>query len=169
MRRAFFIVTSFLGLEAEVLKGFCGFAIEPGSGGVLTAASGQVALCHPRGCAMADRFELLCTCLGGAQHLLRLVEPSLLHQRTAQHELGRSDVEQEIFAVAEELERVASFLLGGLHLAGHQVDVGEDRKSTRLNSSHMSISYAVFCLKKKKKKSKIHGSKRKKETTELRK
>src|SRR5690242_16078739 len=28
----------------------------------------------------------------------------------------------------------------------------EDRKSTRLNSSHMSISYAVFCLKKKKKK-----------------
>src|SRR5690242_21285317 len=28
---------------------------------------------------------------------------------------------------------------------------GEDRKSIRLNSSHMSISYAVFCLKKKKK------------------
>src|SRR5690242_21423228 len=27
---------------------------------------------------------------------------------------------------------------------------GVDRKSTRLNSSHMSISYAVFCLKKKK-------------------
>src|SRR5690242_21155232 len=31
-----------------------------------------------------------------------------------------------------------------------------DRKSTRLNSSHMSISYAVFCLKKKKKKKKIN-------------
>src|SRR4051812_49656667 len=29
-------------------------------------------------------------------------------------------------------------------------DSKEDRKSTRLNSSHMSISYAVFCLKKKK-------------------
>src|ERR1035441_10868133 len=28
-----------------------------------------------------------------------------------------------------------------------------DRKSTRLNSSHLGISYAVFCLKKKKKKS----------------
>src|SRR5271167_5065683 len=27
---------------------------------------------------------------------------------------------------------------------------GQDRKSTRLNSSHVSISYAVFCLKKKK-------------------
>src|SRR5689334_24121245 len=30
-----------------------------------------------------------------------------------------------------------------------------DRKSTRLNSSHSSISYAVFCLKKKKKKHKV--------------
>src|SRR5437870_12691637 len=28
---------------------------------------------------------------------------------------------------------------------------GSDRKSTRLNSSHVAISYAVFCLKKKKK------------------
>src|SRR5690242_15729108 len=34
----------------------------------------------------------------------------------------------------------------------HDVDFQIDRKSTRLNSSHMSISYAVFCLKKKKKK-----------------
>src|ERR1039457_3025431 len=31
-----------------------------------------------------------------------------------------------------------------------------DRKSTRLNSSHLVISYAVFCLKKKKKKTKTH-------------
>src|SRR5690349_24597996 len=31
---------------------------------------------------------------------------------------------------------------------------GVDRKSTRLNSSHVEISYAVFCLKKKKKKKK---------------
>src|SRR2546427_5605776 len=30
-----------------------------------------------------------------------------------------------------------------------------DRKSTRLNSSHSQISYAVFCLKKKKKKNKV--------------
>src|SRR5690242_21232901 len=34
------------------------------------------------------------------------------------------------------------------------VAVRQDRKSTRLNSSHMSISYAVFCLKKKKNKKK---------------
>src|SRR2546427_2295424 len=33
---------------------------------------------------------------------------------------------------------------------------GRDRKSTRLNSSHSQISYAVFCLKKKKKEIKKH-------------
>src|SRR5438132_5048938 len=32
----------------------------------------------------------------------------------------------------------------------------QDRKSTRLNSSHTVISYAVFCLKKKKKKDRTH-------------
>src|SRR2546427_6368456 len=31
------------------------------------------------------------------------------------------------------------------------IQAGRDRKSTRLNSSHSQISYAVFCLKKKKK------------------
>src|SRR5438034_3437833 len=35
---------------------------------------------------------------------------------------------------------------------------GEDRKSTRLNSSHTVISYAVFCLKKKKNKKDIAHS-----------
>src|SRR5690625_6361543 len=48
-----------------------------------------------------------------------------------------------------------------LHLVGQAVAAigartqldggGEDRKSTRLNSSHVAISYAVFCLKKKNK------------------
>src|SRR5437899_7302517 len=33
----------------------------------------------------------------------------------------------------------------------HRRNEREDRKSTRLNSSHLGISYAVFCLKKKKK------------------
>src|SRR5436309_4640966 len=34
----------------------------------------------------------------------------------------------------------------------HRARAATDRKSTRLNSSHVKISYAVFCLKKKKKK-----------------
>ena len=40
-----------------------------------------------------------------------------------------------------------------------------DRKSTRLNSSHLVISYAVFCLKKKKKKKKQQDKKKKKTRT----
>ena len=38
----------------------------------------------------------------------------------------------------------------------------EDRKSTRLNSSHANISYAVFCLKKKKKTKRKKEKKKKK-------
>src|SRR6266496_6037887 len=39
----------------------------------------------------------------------------------------------------------------------------KDRKSTRLNSSHVEISYAVFCLKKKKKEKNSAGRRRKEE------
>src|SRR3712207_9326230 len=41
--------------------------------------------------------------------------------------------------------------LGGARpvAVGSRAVLGEDRKSTRLNSSHANISYAVFCLKKK--------------------
>src|SRR3712207_7295178 len=38
----------------------------------------------------------------------------------------------------------------GEHVEARRGRVGQDRKSTRLNSSHANISYAVFCLKKKK-------------------
>src|SRR5258707_10966623 len=41
---------------------------------------------------------------------------------------------------------VLAFQGAALKLSG---DSGQDRKSTRLNSSHANISYAVFCLKKK--------------------
>src|SRR5690554_7671012 len=40
--------------------------------------------------------------------------------------------------------------------SGEPADKAGDRKSTRLNSSHVRISYAVFCLKKKKKRHKRH-------------
>src|SRR3712207_7371116 len=55
---------------------------------------------------------------------------------------------------ARELKEVAQAddLLDQVrHLQAHALDILEDRKSTRLNSSHANISYAVFCLKKKTK------------------
>src|SRR2546430_12611357 len=46
----------------------------------------------------------------------------------------------------------------GTHAADDagDVPVAKDRKSTRLNSSHSQISYAVFCLKKKKKRENVY-------------
>src|SRR3712207_8529097 len=49
-------------------------------------------------------------------------------------------------AVRDEDAGVSS---GSLRLADPPSRRGQDRKSTRLNSSHANISYAVFCLKKK--------------------
>src|SRR5699024_12823633 len=44
----------------------------------------------------------------------------------------------------------SSFLYDELESSAQEIFTKPDRKSTRLNSSHVSISYAVFCLKKKK-------------------
>src|SRR5437899_9633521 len=54
----------------------------------------------------------------------------------------------------DSLPRVAEIRIDGWVLGFTLVlsmIAGVDRKSTRLNSSHLGISYAVFCLKKKKK------------------
>src|SRR3989442_1950907 len=53
-----------------------------------------------------------------------------------------------ISAGRERLDGVTSLLIRERGTIG--VQHAEDRKSTRLNSSHVRISYAVFCLKKKK-------------------
>src|SRR5699024_12398597 len=65
--------------------------------------------------------------------------------------------DEEKQAVREQCAKDQEFVkeIGGLHIIGterhesRRID-NQLRKSTRLNSSHVSISYAVFCLKKKK-------------------
>src|SRR5258705_3290059 len=62
--------------------------------------------------------------------------------------LHHSDGEQELGADTRQQQRA----LHQQYPAPHGVPRGavlQDRKSTRLNSSHLGISYAVFCLKKK--------------------
>src|SRR5207244_12969857 len=61
---------------------------------------------------------------------------------------GRNDIAFD----AEPLVRVIHDSSINPHGVGIEGRRSEDRKSTRLNSSHQIISYAVFCLKKKKKK-----------------
>src|SRR2546426_7521379 len=57
-------------------------------------------------------------------------------------------------------QRVSSIFLGGVPAPtsdGPSRSMIQDRKSTRLNSSHLVISYAVFCLKKKKNTDHLHA------------
>src|SRR5690349_22634807 len=53
--------------------------------------------------------------------------------------------------ISEEGTEFRSHVDGSLRFLSPEVSMEVDRKSTRLNSSHVEISYAVFCLKKKKK------------------
>src|SRR5690349_22609394 len=66
--------------------------------------------------------------------------------------LFRSGDFERLQALVQFRERL--FVEAGAHFSGVTqlilVAHPEDRKSTRLNSSHVEISYAVFCLKKKK-------------------
>src|SRR4051812_49638677 len=70
------------------------------------------------------------------------------------HEIDRLDA--EILAAVKRRTEVSQAIgkvrmaSGGTRLVHSREMKVIDRKSTRLNSSHMSISYAVFCLKKKK-------------------
>src|SRR5688572_31699876 len=72
------------------------------------------------------------------------------------HESGRRSGTACSFRVRVEIDDVDRFVADPEHTAEMTGVVrcdelgGEDRKSTRLNSSHSQISYAVFCLKKKK-------------------
>src|SRR5256885_4086886 len=65
--------------------------------------------------------------------------------RSGCHELGRCTVAPKVQQPIDGIgpSHVGCSIANSLH---------EDRKSTRLNSSHLVISYAVFCLKKKKNK-----------------
>src|SRR3712207_8444249 len=74
---------------------------------------------------------------------------------------GFGIVEEQLVEIAEPKEQEGVgrharpqplvLLHHGRERVGHRAQLGiVDRKSTRLNSSHANISYAVFCLKKKK-------------------
>src|SRR5690606_40911819 len=70
-------------------------------------------------------------------------------------ENGTVDIIFATYSITEERKGKVTF--GGPYVISHQdimvrkddTSINTDRKSTRLNSSHVKISYAVFCLKKK--------------------
>src|SRR3712207_8971883 len=83
------------------------------------------------------------TTLFRSQVLVKIRDAADVHQRGGQ-EAAHPEVDDQ--AALDDLDDRAVDRLAGL---GGAFDL--DRKSTRLNSSHANISYAVFCLKKKKK------------------
>src|SRR3712207_6917380 len=70
---------------------------------------------------------------GDVVEALAAVQPQIVARPTEQPVVPRPAVERVVVPVTEQ----------------HVAPVAADRKSTRLNSSHANISYAVFCLKKK--------------------
>src|SRR2546426_4962957 len=92
----------------------------------------------PRGKRLA--FVLLvCTLFGALPALAQdAVRPSLAGEEAAE-------------ARRQDIEHIPYNLMTGAIKYRISATLGLDRKSTRLNSSHLVISYAVFCLKKKKK------------------
>src|SRR5689334_11799108 len=69
------------------------------------------------------------------------------------YQIDRERSQAELESLRKDLD--PHFIFNSLNTLNHLiVNNPPDRKSTRLNSSHSSISYAVFCLKKKKKKKK---------------
>src|SRR5438309_8565559 len=117
-----------------------------------------------------------------AKHLFLLLENSLkagtpVRSREFSHALNivkhegvstLKDILTDRIQTSEKKPSVTAKTVGQKHyldaIRNHDVTIGvgpagtgkTDRKSTRLNSSHSSISYAVFCLKKKKKHSKYN-------------
>src|SRR5690625_2716248 len=70
-------------------------------------------------------------------------------RRTAaiKNHTGEAIFEQKDVEFPKSWSQLASNVVASKYFYG---EVSRDRKSTRLNSSHVAISYAVFCLKKKK-------------------
>src|SRR3712207_7849244 len=79
--------------------------------------------------------DALPICVTAQQHTGRAYEEE--HQREEQVIRGR--------------HRLSRLVVGVVPVVSGRERPRRDRKSTRLNSSHANISYAVFCLKKKKK------------------
>src|SRR2546430_12455029 len=78
----------------------------------------------------------------------RLGDPEIGEHHAAvvvEHDVGRLHVAMHHTALMGVSQGAGRF-------PENPLDLRQDRKSTRLNSSHSQISYAVFCLKKKKRK-----------------
>src|ERR1035438_10802521 len=82
-----------------------------------------------------------------------IFQSNTIQQLTSGYRINTAGDDPAGLAVANQYASAISELTQG-YANGNDAD----RKSTRLNSSHLGISYAVFCLKKKKKQKKLQSA-----------
>src|SRR6266581_9169886 len=132
------------GASISLLSGLRGLTVSPRTGGSPRSLGGpgRSGAAHGLGAALGVRVPVARQEHVGRDAVQAVQRPH--RQRRVLVEAGGHDLRTEP---------------AGERVAGHQRVAGQqhppDRKSTRLNSSHPSISYAVFCLKKKKKINKL--------------
>src|SRR2546426_3806926 len=106
-------------------------------------------ICLTLGCNVSGGLD------GGLGKLFLVTAPALIDPNTFLQTLRAQPgiTNAELDALLKVMQAAASTAPSGLSDATlvnyFGVSVWQDRKSTRLNSSHLVISYAVFCLKKK--------------------
>src|SRR2546421_9327144 len=117
---------------------------------------------EPQGHRLNEMVQRVVIEVGGVQR-----DPRLLHPGCDEHEAERCNRDQDAplprACIRDGQHDQQEH--GGREIENHRraeilgdEQREEDRKSTRLNSSHDQISYAVFCLKKKKKKKELQNS-----------
>src|SRR5699024_11395503 len=108
-----------------------------------------------RGFDVTGEFKTLVGALGGQSISLDgsdgIINPLQIYRADDKSNYKEGQVSFEQYEKQCFMQHISKVAIFYEFLAGSP-STEEDRKSTRLNSSHVSISYAVFCLKKKKKK-----------------
>src|SRR5690606_40025393 len=83
--------------------------------------------------------------------LFRSILESNIQEQTLHLKKNSTDFHYLELVMVQQFSTYRFIMVAMMDLSGLE-ELLTDRKSTRLNSSHVKISYAVFCLKKKKKK-----------------
>src|SRR5437868_9170626 len=99
--------------------------------------------------AIAGVHADICRRLGHTLHTVVGRVPASTEAFAREYGFARHTLSLEEALGQHDLDAVIICSPSELHEAQARQTIEADRKSTRLNSSHVSISYAVFCLKKK--------------------
>ena len=90
---------------------------------MIPATDGQLRLSSPGGGLVAAGRELTEARLGSVERLLGIVEPPLLEECAAEHELGVPDLVEEIHPAVEEGQRMPRLLLGLLDVPAAEMNL----------------------------------------------